>query len=433
MLLSLLVENWRCYGPAQVFTTVASREQLYGDRLYRWQRSRICPVAALYGANAAGKSTLVEALQLLQNFVIESGSGRYPKMELSGRRPDDANCSRIGVEFVSDEGIQLLYELRFANDGLVSEELTEISGNKERNIYRWDYAQGLTHPAGKNNAALDAYETLGPSNGTVLGIVGPAGSAPQEVRQAYRWFSQNLHVVTPMTAFLTVPKDLFAPGRINQMIRDGISEADTGIIDVDRVKVPLSQVDVSRKLLAEVADKVLVKPFDQTALVTDESGRHFILEPQDHQLAAFELVTRHQSSANRQDLTLPFSSESAGTRRYLQLLPALVGLAAANSRMVFVIDELEHSLHPLLSARILESFLAGVDGQAEATAQLIFTTHQTHLLAEQLFRRDETWFVEKREGFSQLARLSDFATEGVRKGLAIEAGYLQGRFGAIPS
>ena len=116
-------------------------------------------------------------------------------------------------------------------------------------------------------------------------------------------------------------------------------------------------------------------------------------------------------------------------QRLIDLLPAFHELISTDSKKVFVIDELNRSLHTLLTRNLLESYLAS--RQSGSRGQLIFTTHDGLLLDQALFRRDEFWFIDKDEnGASLLSALSDF--KDVRHDKDIRKSYLQGRFGGIP-
>jgi AAA15 family ATPase/GTPase len=125
-------------------------------------------------------------------------------------------------------------------------------------------------------------------------------------------------------------------------------------------------------------------------------------------------------------VTLPFSEESDGTQRVTHLLPALH--AAGDALGVYVIDEIDRSLHPLLAKGFVRSFL---DTCASKGGQLIFTTHETAFLDTELLRRDEIWFTDKKraEGNTELYSLADYK---VRTDLKIDKAYLQGRFDGIP-
>jgi uncharacterized protein len=141
-----------------------------------------------------------------------------------------------------------------------------------------------------------------------------------------------------------------------------------------------------------------------------------------------KIIRKHlsaQHQVNSQVYSISFQEESDGTQRCLNLLPALYHVTRRNQ--VFVVDELDRSLHPLLCHALLKLFLAACPGRHQ---QMIVTTHETHLLDLDLLRRDEVWFIEKnRQQQSHLFSLGDL---NARKDLRIEKGYLQGRFGGIP-
>jgi AAA15 family ATPase/GTPase len=125
-------------------------------------------------------------------------------------------------------------------------------------------------------------------------------------------------------------------------------------------------------------------------------------------------------------VSFDFEEESAGTRRLMDILPILADVRSGEK--VYVIDELDRKLHPLLSRLFVESYLEQCCDSLRG--QLIFTTHDTHLLDLDLLRRDEIWFLQKdNEGGSNLYSLADLK---VRPDLKIEKGYLNGRFGGIP-
>lgn len=137
------------------------------------------------------------------------------------------------------------------------------------------------------------------------------------------------------------------------------------------------------------------------------------------------LTTRH-SSKKGSSVEFQFSEESSGTQRLMEILPVLAD--AESQERVYVIDELDRKLHPALSRLFVETFIYRCDEPSRT--QLIFTTHDTHLMDRKLLRRDEIWFLEKdRWGASTLYPMTDLK---VRPDLKIEKGYLQGRFGAVP-
>ena len=113
----------------------------------------------------------------------------------------------------------------------------------------------------------------------------------------------------------------------------------------------------------------------------------------------------------------------------MDLLPAFLELAAPGSKNVFVIDEVDRSLHTLLTRRLLEAYLASCF--ADTRSQLLLTTHDVLLMDQQLLRRDEMWVAERKStGASTLVSFAEY--KDVRYDKDIRKSYLQGRLGGIP-
>ena len=121
--------------------------------------------------------------------------------------------------------------------------------------------------------------------------------------------------------------------------------------------------------------------------------------------------------------------ESDGSQRVIDLLPAFLELSAAQSKKVYVIDEVDRSLHTLLIRRLLEGYLALCSQNSRS--QLLFTTHNVLLMDQDLLRRDEMWIAERNpEGVSSLLSFSEY--KDVRYDKDIRKSYLQGRLGGVP-
>jgi len=140
----------------------------------------------------------------------------------------------------------------------------------------------------------------------------------------------------------------------------------------------------------------------------------------------------HRKKGSNEHVQIPLSEESAGTLKMFSLYTQL--REVMNNGGVYVIDELNSRLHPLLSRNFILTFLD--KSKNKKNAQLIFTTHDTWLLESPLLRRDEIWFTEKdSEGVSSLYSLSDFRDPdgtSIRKDESFEKNYLLGKYGAIP-
>ncbi|MEM7534028.1 MAG: AAA family ATPase [Chloroflexota bacterium] len=139
---------------------------------------------------------------------------------------------------------------------------------------------------------------------------------------------------------------------------------------------------------------------------------------------AYRIVTMHKANDGT-DVQFEFNDESDGTIRLIDLLSGFI--TSLEEERVFVVDELDRSLHPILTYNFVDFFLKSTQGFPN---QLIVTTHESGLLDLDLLRRDEIWFVEKnQQGATNLYALEEFMP---RHDKDIRRGYLQGRYGAIP-
>jgi AAA15 family ATPase/GTPase len=137
-------------------------------------------------------------------------------------------------------------------------------------------------------------------------------------------------------------------------------------------------------------------------------------------------MTAHLDNEGNEKL-FDIDQESDGTQRLLDLAPGLLDIFSGDK--VYIIDELDRSLHPDITVSILDAFLNS-DTDKSGHSQLIVTTHETNLLDQQLIRKDEIWFCQKnKQGESNLYSLEEYQP---RFDNDIRKGYAVGRFGGIP-
>ena len=149
-------------------------------------------------------------------------------------------------------------------------------------------------------------------------------------------------------------------------------------------------------------------------------------------LALFSVATEHL--INGEEAPIPFSleeDESQGTQRFFALAEPI--LSALSDGDLLVIDELDCSMHPLLTRKVIELFQSPEENTNGA--QLVFATHDSSVMDPTLLRRDQIWLTEKRvNGATDLFSLYDFGADSrPRKDTAFERNYLAGRYGAVPS
>jgi hypothetical protein len=232
------------------------------------------------------------------------------------------------------------------------------------------------------------------------------------------WFTDCLTIVPAEASFSRITEYLDENEEFRAFASEFLNTIGTGI-----GKLHVEQTYIDREQLPEALvdgldeDEPMQIPFPFGA------GMSLQLDPDDSSRVIRRNVTSTHS-VDGSDYALPFGEESDGTQRFLNLLPALFHLQSGCK--VFVIDELDRSLHPLLAHAMIKFFSESCVG----ACQLIVTTHETHLLDRDLMRRDEVWFAEKDQ--QQQTHLYSLTDMKIRKDLRIEKSYLQGRFGAIP-
>jgi hypothetical protein len=234
------------------------------------------------------------------------------------------------------------------------------------------------------------------------------------------WFADCLVVVQAESQFTPLVNMLDADKDFRQFSGAFLRNVGTGI---DGLSIETARIDTD-KVPKELLDELQPPKGANVAFRLDGPGVTLQLDAADPtKIVRKNLTARHRVIS--EDYSISFQEESDGTQRCLNLLPALYHLT--RECKVFVVDELDRSLHPLLCHALLKLFLDACPGKCQ---QMIVTTHETHLLDLELLRRDEVWFLEKDR--HQQSRLSSLGDWKARKDLRIEKGYLQGRFGGIP-
>ena len=199
---------------------------------------------------------------------------------------------------------------------------------------------------------------------------------------------------------------------------------DVGIHDLSTEKVPLKDFFGQDDL--QDLEKLSKELKDNQSLIyglLSDKGEEVVAVFEDGQPCAKRLVLNHQSE-NEKQVKFYLNEESDGTNRLLDYIPAFHALMSRDR--VYIIDEIERSIHPLLIKELITKF--SLDPTTKG--QLIFTTHESNLLDQDILRQDEIWFVEKDKfGYSDIYPLSEFKEHHTKD---IKKGYLNGRYGAIP-
>ena len=210
-----------------------------------------------------------------------------------------------------------------------------------------------------------------------------------------------------------------------KMVNDTIPELKTGI---DRLVVKKEIVNENDENIDPRISNAILKaksmPGMPQIVLDRNSGDivNIVFDMNLHVVYLKRIVAIH--SQNGVDVEMPLRNESDGTRRLIEYMPVFYGVMLNEG--VYVVDEIERSIHPIL----IKSIISKISESTSAKGQLIFTTHESGLLDQNIFRPDEIWFAQKdSEQATQLYPLSDF---NIHHTANIENGYLNGRYGGIP-
>jgi hypothetical protein len=426
MLLSFRVENHKSIRDEQQLLLTPVYDDARPEKA-GWEAST---VAGVFGANASGKSNLLDALALMRDTVRwsmrdnEPGAGmRRNPFALGGARGEPTT-------FVVDLDVdEVRYTYGFAiDDRRVAEEwLYSYPKQRKRVVFERD-GSGFEfgeHTPGKLRQVAEI------TGENVLFLTVAARASNEVVEPVYRWFSDRLVFAAERL-----------PGRPLWLRRGGVPEdalnalsdllrsADTGIRSVElREEEPIDLLDraLSRQQgTRDTSTERILRELLKARLAQDGD-----VEPQGRRPRRDlppTLVFNHGGTAP--DRPLRWEEESLGTRALAAL--GFEAQRVLESGGVLVVDEIDASLHPYLSARVISLFQD--EEQNPAGAQLVFTSHDAALLGRvrgaEVLKRDHIWFVDKDgEGRTSLYPLSDFKPRGddnrARR-------YLTGRYGAVP-
>ncbi len=407
MLIQFRFKNFKSFRDDTILDLSATKITEHSDKVVCVGNEKLLPVTAIFGANASGKSNVIEAFRYMTIYVLESfsyGDDPADKKVKSRRTPflfDDASRkaeSSFEVYFIENEeqGCKSYnYGFTLDQDGVMEEWLNskaKTARTYKRVFYRSRNEMDLSGIPAKRQELIQLSlnkETLIVSLGAKLKI--------SKLKSIRDWF-YNINIAN----FGNPYENAFLSAVISKEFAE-----DKAI--QDKVVAYLSSFDPS------------IVGFNVEILKeNDKNHRHIKIE-------ALHRMIGGGTAA------IPLEEESDGTLKMFALYPVLQN--ALEKGGVLFVDELNARLHPLLVRSFLITFLNPETNPNHA--QLVFTTHDSWQLSNNLLRRDEIWFTEKDGGgVSALYSLADFLDENgtkIRKDESYEKNYLLGKYGAVPT
>lgn len=412
MLIQFNFKNYKSFRDEATLDLSAAKMTEFSDRVVSEGNDKILPMAAIYGANASGKSNIYNAFGYMADYVIESFKYGDEEEKFEEYRPTPFLFDSVSNDAESS------FEVYFT-----------IPGDKAEKTYNYGFCvdrHGVTEEwlnVKAKTARKYASVFYRSTEEDTLDLSGLPKSSRDNIQVAL----EKQVLIVSLGAKLKVNKC--------KDIRDWFMAnefADFGDPD------PFTNFFLSRRLpKGFVDDNRVQKKVIEYFASFDEHIKDFEIEKLPHDADSkeetYKISSLHKKIDSDTFAAIPLSMESAGTLKMFALYPELQDVLEKGS--VFFIDELNARLHPLLVRNFLLTFLNPEINTKHA--QLIFTTHDTWQLSNQLLRRDEVWFTEKDEqGISKLYSLADFVDESgarIRKDESYEKNYLIGKYGAIPT
>ena len=388
-------------------------------------------LTAIYGANGAGKSNLVKALQDFR-FIVTTGSISkqvFQNYKFQFSKNSLSEPVSMAIEFCTG-GVNYYYSVEM-DTGLVSYESLSIS-HKTKDILVFERKSNGTqtikfgegYSADKSNrlfANVLQDKLLGKEALLLSFMATNYAEEIPEITSAYKWFINDLIILNPKYLKNLALAYLFSknPG-MNSLLQDVLSGTKTGITSVDVGSRVIDEGQLDPGFVKGLKDAPGVPGILQNT-ADDRINNSIVYE--NGQIVYMELQPKHQLSDGT-DVKMPINFESDGTIRLIEYIPLLYHVLTRDC--VVIIDEIERSLHPIL----IKEIITKISESQSAKGQLIFTTHESCLLDQAILRPDEIWFAQKdTEQATQFYPLSDF---NIHKTANIENGYLNGRYGGIP-
>ena len=442
MIVTFSVANYRSFDSEETLSLVASKRLagVHEDHAVPIPGSptgeRVLKLGILYGANGAGKSNLLKALNFFAGLAVKTRDRSSPmQREPFAFGGKSERTTDFDIQFLAQD-LVYRYGLKISDERVLEEWLVEIDGDQEKTIFERSTSDGgqvaveLGNEANQSDAVVALARVGGPANQSFLATARAnlrLEDLPSQLAATIDWFSRTLMADPRVLGDKNLAYFIDRDHQTRAGLGDYLNSWSTGVTGIEIARRLVKEDFLGLPLSADAIVEILSIP-DAAEKLSEldlefgaQGGRGVIAHRgNDGKLYELSVRTAHAGVENG-NVGLDLEQESDGTRRLLRLLTSLFFKVPK----VFVLDEVEQSLHPKLAWEFLGAFF-----RQTVRSQLLVTSHESNLLDLELLRRDEIWFAEKddREA-TRLYSLLDFE---VRSDSEIRKHYLQGRFGAIP-
>ena len=441
MLIKISVENFKSFDKREELSMISSSKvQVNKNHRVKIKQTNLLKNAVVYGANASGKSNLVAAFAFIKEVLMEG----LPMGSVNDFcRNAEENKTResvfelqftVGDTFYAYGFSAILSRRQITEEWLY--ELMQGGGARQLFIREGNKAPSLgdgvnlTSSAEKNRLEVYADDFAGHDTQLFLAEMNRGKKYDANSRliffpMVFKWIMNNIIVINPNMGISNT--GAYYNEESLENISRLIQTFDTGITDIKTREISIEEMgtmipgEVVQNIFAQLKAQMQMTNLPNIQMTWRlKDGFFNIRIKKNEEPEITTLVLRHGRSA----FDFNFSEESDGTKRLFDLIDMLL---TDRPDTVFVVDELERSLHPKLTEHFLKLFMEAHDS---VRMQLVFTTHEDTIMNQNLFRRDEIWFVERdADNDSKIYSLDRFKERYDKK---LSKAYLEGRYGAIP-
>ena len=415
MLINLTIENFLSFDAPVSFSMEAGRKtSRHENHISNVNGISVLRGAAIYGANASGKSNVLKAIDIFRQMLNRGDCSIVRGMQFAlaeSIRPD----IRFNVVYSCNEHV---FRYEVVTDGLLvkKEVLCLVDGDEERPLF--NRINGTSLDFDKELGADEWYRQRTLSNGLLYlpkllvdGLVEHRERIAMSELMLGAWEGIN-------SIFVLGSESKPRPGAFYDFVRrdefkifllELLKSADLGVTDLSWEPLSPKEAEMIFNMNPFVGDGVRVMGISRGFFLIRKNGAG---------ISGEEFRLQHNG------VSLRAESESDGTVRLIHLSPMLYQMYKGYG--TWFIDEADCHIHPMLMRYLLKLFM----GRAADGAQIVITVHDTNLMTHDIWRTDEIWFAEKRvDGSSDLYSLYQFQP---RHDKNLEKGYLQGLYGALP-
>ncbi|SJN47976.1 ATP/GTP-binding protein [Sphingobacterium sp. JB170] len=442
MLIRFNIENFLSFEGRTTFSMIPGRGSLKPHhKTKKCGGISVLKTGVLFGANASGKSNLIKSIAFGKKMVLRGTKPEKPIEYQNFRLNKNPTLkdSRLEYEF-QHNGFNYAYGFTFNKESIVEEWLYKIGPNLEQKIFERDNKKqnpfDLAYFIEKINSPEElqflSFIAKGTRNNQLFLTEIRARNVAENVSKiddllnTIDWFQNALKIISPEDKYNEGLKfELREDVELLTTFEELLSYFDTGIDGVCLEAVDPDNIEIPKRIIEEIKGDLLSKKSESSRASISIRGNTYFLSIKNDELEIQKFMTKHAVSGNEKVVKFDTRDESDGTNRIMDFIPLMMDLVKGDN--VFIIDEMERSLHPNLMYDLIDLFLSKTE---HVNSQLILASHESTLLTQKLLRKDEIWFVVKdQNGASKLHSLEEY---NVRFDKEIRKDYLIGRFKAIP-